>query len=94
MYGYREVEWQSILHKDVDNNSDATVEMVDEDSDARVVMEVDAELETNGVRDETKMKSNVLGDELRICNTVRTEDERSILNSHFRDTTNAKMLFL
>jgi hypothetical protein len=109
-YGYRELQWKSILHKEVDEDSDATVEMndddkettnstgeevdedsdatvvmeddaelgeeVDEDSDATVVMEDDAELETNSPGDETKMNSNVLGgDEFRICNTVRTEDE-------------------
>ncbi len=74
-FGYRELEWESILHKEVDQDSDATVEMVDEDSDAPVVMEDDAELKTNSVGEETEMKSNVLDDELRICNTVHTEDE-------------------
>jgi hypothetical protein len=59
-----------------------------------VVMEDDAELKTKSPGDETKMKTNVLGDEFRICNTVRTEDEIYISNSHFRHATNTKMLFL
>ena len=50
-YGYRELEWESILHKEVDEDSDAMVEMVDEDSDATVVMEDDAELKTNSKGD-------------------------------------------
>jgi hypothetical protein len=38
-------------------------------------MEDDAEQETSSPGEETKMTSNVLGDELRICNTVRMKDE-------------------
>jgi hypothetical protein len=38
-------------------------------------MEDDAEQEKSSPGGETKMTSNVLGDELRICNTVRTEEE-------------------
>jgi hypothetical protein len=50
-------------------------EEVDEDSDATVVMKDDAEQETSLPGEETKMTSNVLGDELRICNTVHMEEE-------------------
>jgi hypothetical protein len=82
------------MNDDVEQITYSPGEEVDEDSDA-TEMEDDAELETNSAGDETKMKSNVLGDEFRICNTVCTEDEIFILNSHFRHhTTNAKMLFL
>jgi hypothetical protein len=92
-YGYRQqLQWQRILKKEVEEDSDATVEMdddveqityspseeVDEDSDAMVVMEDDAEQETSLPGEETKMTSNVLGDELGICNTVRMEEEISI----------------
>ncbi len=57
-------------------------------------MEDDAELKKNSPGDETKMKTNVLGDEFRICNTVRTEDEIYISKGHFGHATNTKMLFL
>jgi hypothetical protein len=40
------------------------------------------------------VESSLLGKELGICNTVRTEDERFISNSHFGHETNTKMLFL
>jgi hypothetical protein len=40
------------------------------------VMESDDDEEESDLpSDEAKMKSDVLGDELRTCNTVRTEDE-------------------
>jgi hypothetical protein len=90
-YGDRQqLKWQPILQKEVHEDSDATVEMDDdveqityspseevyEDSDATVVMESDDDEEESDLpSDEAKMKSDVLGDELRTCNTVRTEDE-------------------
>jgi hypothetical protein len=90
-YGYRQqLKWQPILQKEVDDDSDGMVEMdddveqityssseeVDEDSDATIVMEdEDDEQETSLPGEETKMTSNVLGDGLRICNTVRMKEE-------------------
>jgi hypothetical protein len=54
----------------------------------------DAKLNTYSPSNKTKVKTRLLGDELRICIRVGSKDERYISNSHFRHATNAKMLFL
>jgi hypothetical protein len=81
---YRQLQWESILQQEVDEDSDAMV----------VLIKDDAEVDTYSPSDDTKVKTRLFRDELGICNTKRTKDARYISINHFRHATNAKMLFL
>jgi hypothetical protein len=107
---HRHIQCQAIIQKEVGEDSDATVLMKDDaeqdtysmscgihedDSDATVMMKDDAKQNTYSQSgNETKVKRSELGEDMEICNTVRTENETYILNRHFRQATNIKMLVL
>jgi hypothetical protein len=86
----RPIEWQAILQKEVEYDSDATVVMKDDDdqdkypisdemheeSDAMEMIEDDAKQSTYSTSDdEPEVKRGELEEDVGKCNTVRTEDE-------------------
>jgi hypothetical protein len=87
----RPIEWQATLQNEVEYDSDATVVMKDDDdqdtcpmsdemheeSDAMEMIEDDAKQSaySTASNDEPEVKRGELEEDIRKCNTVRTEDE-------------------
>ena len=90
VYGHSHIEWETSLQQEVDEDSDATLVMEDEpeldtysksekgddESVAMVLMKGDAEQSTYSPSgEETNVKSGVLREDMKKCNTVRKQDE-------------------
>ncbi len=87
-YGYRELQRKSILQKEADEDSDATVEMndddkqtkyttsedVNEDSDATVAMEDEDSDATVVMEDDAELETNSPGDETKMSSNVLGDD--------------------
>ncbi len=88
--GDSQIEWETSLQQEVDEDSDATLVMEDEpeldtysksekgddESVAMVLMKGDAEQSTYSPSgEETNVKSGVLREDMKKCNTVRKQDE-------------------